>query len=100
MPGAETRKEVVIAGRDALAEMDFAARLGSIQCPVKLVAAEFDHGGGPVESMREMANQIAGAKFQVIPGSGHICVAEAPDAVTEILADFLSATAEDKPTQI
>lgn len=75
---------------NAFAEMDFTARLPDIACPVTLVAAEHDHGGGPVPAMRDMAGLIPGASFTVIPGSGHICVAEAPAAVAAILAEFFA----------
>jgi 3-oxoadipate enol-lactonase len=75
------------------AEMDFADRLGAIARPVQLVAAEHDHGGGPVAAMEAMATAIPGARLSVIPGSGHICVAEAPDAVTAIIRTFLDPAA-------
>ena len=75
---------------DAFAEMDFTAHLGGITCPVRLVAAEHDHGGGPAQAMADLAGQIAGAELTVIPGSGHICVAEAPQVVAEILSEFLA----------
>lgn len=74
----------------AFADMDFTERLGAIACPVRLVAAEHDHGGGPVPAMTELAGQIAGAELTIIPGSGHICVAEAPQAVAAILSEFLA----------
>lgn len=76
---------------NAFATMDFTERLGAIACPVALVAAEHDHGGGPVPAMRKLASRIPAASFTVIPGSGHICVAEAPQAVADILADFFAS---------
>lgn len=74
----------------AFAEMDFAGRLTAISSPVRLIAAEHDHGGGPVAAMTELARQIGGAELTIIPGSGHICVAEAPQAVAAILSEFLA----------
>lgn len=74
---------------DAFIEMDFTDRLGAIDVPVQLVAAEHDHGGGPVPAMQAMARAIPGARLTVIPDSGHICVAEAPEALRAIIADFL-----------
>lgn len=74
----------------AFAAMDFTDHLGAISCPVRLVAAEHDHGGGPVDAMRETAGRIPGASFEVIPGSGHICVAEAPEAVAKVLGNFFA----------
>jgi 3-oxoadipate enol-lactonase len=73
----------------AFIEMDFEAELANIDVPVLLVAAEFDHGGGPVAAMREMAARIPCAALALVIGSGHICNYEAPDQVGAILAAFL-----------
>ncbi len=90
-------KRTTLAGYQAYVaafiEMDFTDRLGAIACPVQLIAAEHDHGGGPVAAMREMAAAIPGARLSVIAGSGHICVAEAPDELQRIIAGFLSGLA-------
>jgi 3-oxoadipate enol-lactonase len=74
----------------AFADMDFTDDLNAITCPVLLVAAEHDHGGGPVPAMTELTGQIPHAELTIIPGSGHICVAEAPQAVATVLAEFLA----------
>lgn len=74
----------------AFVEMDFSDRLAELAVPVQLVAAEMDHGGGPVAAMQAMASVIPDANLTVIPGSGHICVAEAPDALGAILASFFT----------
>ncbi len=73
----------------AFIEMDFTDRLGTISVPVQLVAAEHDHGGGPVPAMEAMARTIPGARLTVIPDAGHIVAAEAPDALRAIIAGFL-----------
>jgi 3-oxoadipate enol-lactonase len=75
----------------AFIEMDFTDRLGDLRCPVQLVAAGHDHGGGPVPAMQAMAASIPGAELTIIPNSGHICVAEAPDQLGLILRQFLTA---------
>ena len=73
----------------AFIEMDFAQRLPQLQAPTLLLAGEHDHGGGPVEDMRRMAQQIPGARLEVLPGAGHILNHEAPEAVTALLQGFL-----------
>lgn len=73
----------------AFIEMDFTDRLGQISVPTLLVAAEHDHGGGPVADMRTMAGRIPGAAFRLIAGSGHIVPFEAPDETSAVLDDFL-----------
>lgn len=73
----------------AFIEMDFTDRLRDLTRPTLLIAGEHDHGGGPVEAMREMARMIPDARFEVIPGAGHICTVEAPDALASLLRQFL-----------
>lgn len=73
----------------AFIEMDLEARLPEITVPVLLVAAEHDHGGGPVEDMRAMAARMPGTRLEIVTGSGHIVNHEAPQAVTALLRDFL-----------
>ena len=75
---------------NAFIEMDFSNSLGQIQAPVLLLAAEHDHGGGPVEDMQVMAAQLPNAKLEIIQGSGHICNFEAPDQVSQHLTNFLT----------
>ena len=82
---------------DAFVEMDFTDRLGDIAVPTLLVAAEHDHGGGPVEDMREMASRIPGARPEIVAGCGHIVNHEAPDSVTALLRDFLRSPVDPLP---
>lgn len=74
----------------AFIEMDFEARLPALSVPTLLVAAEHDHGGGPVDAMRAMAASIPGARLEVVAGSGHIVTHEQPQAVTDLLRRFLA----------
>lgn len=74
---------------EAFIEMDFSQQLDQIQQPVLLLAAEHDHGGGPVDDMKLMAEQMPNAKIEIIQGSGHICNFEAPDQLTQHLNTFL-----------
>lgn len=87
-----TSVEGYVAYVNVFAAMDFSARLGQLRVPTLLVAAEHDHGGGPVESMQAMAQQIPGARLEVLAGVGHICNHEAPEAVGALLQDFMTST--------
>jgi pimeloyl-ACP methyl ester carboxylesterase len=42
------------------------------------------------EITRSVAARIPGARYVPIPGAGHSVAAEAPDVITELLADFLT----------
>lgn len=74
----------------AFIEMDLEPRLPQLSAPTLLIAAEHDHGGGPVDDMRAMAARIPGAALQVVAGSGHICNHEAPDELNALLRGFLA----------
>lgn len=74
----------------AFIEMDFGDRLGELNIPTMLVAAENDHGGGPPDDMRAMAAAIRGSRFELVKAAGHIVNYEAPDALAVLLRDFLS----------
>lgn len=86
-------KRTTVAGYQAYVgafiEMDFTARLPALSVPTLLIAAEHDHGGGPVPAMREMAAAIPGAEFEIVAGAGHIVNFEAPGAVQTLLDGFL-----------
>ncbi|MDD2610218.1 MAG: alpha/beta fold hydrolase [Giesbergeria sp.] len=75
----------------AFIEMDFEARLEQLQVPTLLIAAEHDHGGGPVPDMQAMAARIPGAVLEVVKNSGHIVNHEQPDVVTAVLRSFFTA---------
>ena len=87
-------KRTTVAGYcayvNAFIEMDFEAQLPQLQVPTLLLAAEHDHGGGPVADMRAMAARLPGATLEVMAGSGHICNHEKPDVVTSVLRKFLA----------
>jgi 3-oxoadipate enol-lactonase len=75
----------------AFVEMDFGARLGEMAVPTLLIAGENDHGGGPPDDMRKVANAIPGARFELIEGAGHIVNFEAPECLAELIGKFVAA---------
>jgi 3-oxoadipate enol-lactonase len=87
-------KRTTLAGYQAYVgafiEMDFADRLADLARPTLLIAGEHDHGGGPVQDMRAMAETIPSARLEIIPSAGHIVNFEAPDKVLQLLNDFLT----------
>lgn len=74
----------------AFIEMDLTDRLPDLAVPTLLVAAENDHGGGPVEAMTAMAERLPTAELRVVTGSGHIMNHEAPEQVAALLQEFLA----------
>ena len=80
----------------AFATMDFASQLAGVRAPSLLIAAEHDHGGGPIDSMREMLGAIPDAHLAVVPGSGHICNHEAPEFVNRLIRGHLAVIDDNR----
>ena len=76
----------------AFIDMNFEDRLCLLGAPTLLVAAEHDHGGGPVDAMRAMCDVVASARLGIVADSGHICTHEAPEQVARLLSEHLRGT--------
>ena len=68
---------------------DSTSLLGRIVVPTLVIAGEDDQIA-PVAVMRRMAQRISGARFELIPNAGHVSPLEQPQAVNQVLRDFLS----------
>jgi pimeloyl-ACP methyl ester carboxylesterase len=84
---AATPVEGFTACAAALADFDFNDVLGSIGCPVQLVAGEMD--GKLPDTMRVMAGAIPDASFDTIPDAGHVPCYECPEAFNAAMLSFL-----------
>ncbi len=62
--------------------------LSSIKCPTLVLVGDSDVATPP-ELNKEIADGIPGAKFAVIPDSGHLTTIEQPEAVNAALAEWL-----------
>jgi pimeloyl-ACP methyl ester carboxylesterase len=86
---AQPRRSVA----DALCAMavrpDSTSLLAEVSVPTVVVGGAQDVIATPDE-MAAMAGAIAGAEYVEIPGAGHLAPMEAPDAVTEALANWLA----------
>ena len=82
--------EGYLAYVDAFADMDFTDLVGRLKAPTRLVAAEHDHGGGPVSDMRALTNALPGATLAVVAAVGHICNHEAPEEVIRLIEAHLT----------
>ena len=72
--------------------VDLTPRLGDIQCPALIVAAERDRMF-PLEQSRALAEAIPGARLEVVPGAPHGMVVENPDVTARLLLEFLPGAA-------
>jgi 3-oxoadipate enol-lactonase len=73
----------------AFADMDFENRLSELVTPTLLIAADHDHGGGPVDAMQAMCTALPNARLIVIDDCGHICNHEHPEQVNSLLREHL-----------
>ncbi|NYI03928.1 alpha/beta fold hydrolase [Allostreptomyces psammosilenae] len=65
------------------------AELGNIHLPTLVVAGADDRALPPAEAER-IAAGVAGARLETLPATGHSSTLERPDAVTDLLRDFLA----------
>lgn len=77
-----------------LITFDRRAALGRISVPTLLLAGERDPVAPPA-TMERMAARVAGARFVVLPGAGHLANLECPAAFNEVLAGFLNDVASE-----
>ncbi len=79
------RQEEAIIGRP-----DNRPLLPSIRCPTLVLVGEED-ALTPVDTAREIAAGIPGAKLEIIPDCGHLSTMERPEAVSQALREWLTA---------
>jgi 3-oxoadipate enol-lactonase len=73
----------------ALAGTDLRDSTAGLAQPVLAVVGD-DDGSTPPDLVREMAGTIAGARFEIIRGAGHIPCVEAPEALARLVTGFLT----------
>jgi len=73
----------------ALAETDLRDSTARLTLPTLVVAGSED-GSTPPDLVRETAESIAAARFEIIRGAGHIPCVEAPEILGALLTGFLS----------
>jgi len=61
-------------------------RLGELRMPVLLIAGQLDTKY--VDIAQRMAERIADARVEIVPGAGHACHLEQPEHVAQLLASF------------
>lgn len=76
------------------ARADARSLLPSIKVPTLVLVGELDAISSPAE-MREMAEAIDGARYQVLPGAAHLTPMEKPAEVSAAIATFISGLGPD-----
>jgi len=66
---------------------DLMERLGELRCPLMIVGAQDDAMVRSAD-LRAMAQQVPGARLEIVGGSGHMIPLEAPEGLRDVLVDF------------
>lgn len=80
---------------DALAHFDFTPRAGSVSTPTVCVAGEFDVASPPAQ-VAALAALVAGAKYVLLPGAGHVPALEQPDQAERIIRELILGTTQQR----
>ncbi|HEX5958042.1 MAG TPA: alpha/beta fold hydrolase [Hyphomicrobiaceae bacterium] len=73
-----------------IARPDNRPLLRSIRCPTLVLVGEQD-ALTPIDTAREIAAGITGARLEIIPDCGHLSAMERPEAVSQALREWLKA---------
>ena len=81
--------ETAIGLLDAAHSVHLREELAAVRCPTLVVASELD-GFVSVAEVRELAEGIDGARFEIIKGAGHAVVVERPQLIADLCLEFLA----------
>lgn len=90
---AGNRRTLAVYGANRMTDPTLLGRLADVRVPTLVLWGEADRIGD-VEFGREYAAAIPGARFQLLDRSGHLPQIEAPDALIEMVWDFVDAQAQ------
>ncbi len=85
---ADNDPAIYRASMEALVGWSVEDRIGSIQCPTLVLAADQDYT--PVAAKRVYAAKIPNARVAVIDNSRHVTPFDQPEAFNRVVLDFLS----------
>jgi 3-oxoadipate enol-lactonase len=89
---AENDPQAYIAATRSMLGWDVTGRLGSITCPVLVIASDQDYG--PVSAKEAYRQLMPRARLAVIPDAHHAVPMERPEAFNPVLAQFLAEQAD------
>lgn len=79
-----------IATCAAIRDADYTAAAGRIAVPTLCLVGDQD-GSTPPDLVKSTANLIANARFEIILDAGHIPCVEQPEALTNVVRDFIAS---------
>jgi pimeloyl-ACP methyl ester carboxylesterase len=70
---------------------DITAQVGAIDVPTIVIAGELDRVDSPEMLRAELLSRLPQAAMHVLPGTGHLSMLEAPDALTALIEPFCAS---------
>ena len=77
----------------AISKLNLTSRLKEIRCPTLIVVGEQDPAT-PVTMSEEIHQAMPGSRLAVIPSAAHLANVEQPDAINQLIEDFLNTVDE------
>ncbi len=77
----------------AIAEVDQTSRMSEILAPTLIIVGQYD-ARTPLQDSEMMCMQIANSYMKIIPDCGHFYPMEKPEALSNIILDYLESLAE------
>jgi 3-oxoadipate enol-lactonase len=78
-----------IGSGQAIATLDTTSRLPELRCPTMVIAGA-DDAGTPPAMGRKLAEQVPGARFELIESASHLCNIEQTEMFNRLLLEFLA----------
>jgi len=72
----------------ALRDSDLTEAAKAVDVPCLCVAGEFD-GSTPPDFVRSLHERVAGSRFTIVPGAGHLPPLQRPEAFARVLMEFI-----------
>lgn len=92
---AQPAAAIAAASLGMAARRDFTAELGDITVPTLVITGDKDTLIPP-EATKPMADGIPNARYEIIPGAGHLSNLQAPDRFNALLRQHLDRVAESE----
>lgn len=84
----ENLSTIMTLGRCVFSRKSILNKLPNLKVPTSIIVGRHDMAR-PIRESQQMASLIPNSEFNIIEDSGHICNAEQPEIVNQLLYDFL-----------
>lgn len=86
---------IIAFGKGIFGRADVTEKVQAIALPTLVIVGEEDLSTPP-QTASKLAHAIPGARLEIVARAGHLCTVEEPEAVNQLLLDFVAA--ESRPS--